>query len=546
MNRFRRPVVAGAFAVAALSCGALSTPHPDKRDGQTADTTDAVQPARIVIDANARRHRVDPLIFGMHIEWVDNGVGLLEADSLRLRPAVIELLRPLKIPLFRFPGGIHADYYNWRLGIGPAASRGTSRNVFTKQSVPHRFGSDEFAALLEATGAEGLVTANFGTGTAAEAGAWAAYLRDDGADVRLWEVGNEIYLADPESDQPNGREIYRSPESYATAFAEYRTAIRKAVPEARVGAIAHVDNGAFPLAPARNRDWSEKMLRRLDTRADFFSVHNAYAPVILDDSVNFDRDNARRDAYRSLFAAAQQTADNLTEIAELIDRISPTNKGAKIAVTELGPFFGLSGDRETHAQYVDQTRTLAAALYTASILHVLIDDPRVFAACYTNPIHPWYGGLITDTDQGLIRTPTYYLYLLYRSRFEAELISTSVSGPTFNAPRTGIVNQRNDVPALLAQASVSDDQRRLTVMMVNRDMVHPLATTVEIAGFKVARTDCRVLSAPSPAAINGPALTSSTVSGASIEPRALDCTAGEAITLEIPPNAVVSLVVDAD
>lgn len=288
------------------------------------------------------------------------------------------------------------------------------------------------------------------------------------------------------------------------------------------------------------------MLRALTGKADFIAVHNAYAPVILDNSVDFSRPEARRDAYRSFFAAAVQTAENLKQVASAVDRLSPANEGIPIAVTEFGPFFGLSSKKKTHAQYVDQTRTLAAALYTASVLQVLIDDSRVFMACYTNPIHRWYGSLITDTEAGLITTPTYHLYALYGSRFESQLVSTTVESPTFRSPQIGIVKEHREVPELVAQSSVSDDGNRLTVLMTNRSLDHSLRTTLVLDAFEPTTTDCVVLTASSAAAINGPALSKSTITGETVAPRALTCNPGTEIEVDIPPGSIVSLVATAD
>jgi len=546
MIPFRKSLTTPTLCLALISCGCPATTASDRKPKPVSNSKPTVESARVAIDATAHRHQVNPLLFGMHIEWVEDGLGLLDSRSGRLRSEVLELIQPLGIPLFRFPGGIHADYYDWRMGIGPKNARETSDNVFNGAREKHRFGTREFVDLLSATEARGLITANFGTGTARDAGEWAAFFKEQGSPVDLWEVGNETYLTDPKGNQPNGRKIYRSPEDYAAAFPAFRKAIRQASPKAKVGAIAHLDSGAFPLAPAANSGWSEKMLRALRVKADFIAVHNAYAPVILDNSVDFDRPSERRDAYRSLYAAAEQTVENLGDIAELVDTLSPVNKGIPIAVTEFGTFFGLSADRKIHAQYVDQTRTLAAALYTASILHVLIDDPRVMMACYTNPIHQWYGSLITDTDEGLVATPTYHLYSLYHSRFERQLVKTTVTGPTFSAAQIGIVKEHREVADLLAQTAVSDDGRRLTALLINRSLEHQLATTVAIEGFEAASVDCQVLTAPSPASINGPAISKSTIAGPPVTPKAMPCTAGTEIELVIPPNAVVSLVANSD
>ncbi|HVT16742.1 MAG TPA: alpha-L-arabinofuranosidase C-terminal domain-containing protein [Thermoanaerobaculia bacterium] len=497
------------------------------------------------IDAARVERQLNPLLFGMHIEWVQDGQHLLDPALPELRPAVLGLLRPLRIPLFRFPGGIHADYYDWRLGVGPPQERGESRNVFTGKRERHRFGTPELLQLLEATGGEALITANYGTGTAGEAAAWARYFASAGVSPRFWEIGNEIYLSGPRTEGPNGRRIYHPPEQYARDFTRYRDEIRDVLPRAQVGIIAYSDQGAFPLAPPESRGWSERMLRVLTGRADFVAVHTAYAPVILDDSVDLADREVRLQVYRSLYSAALQARDGILAVARAVDRLSPGNRGIPIAVTELGPLFGISARPDRHAAYVDQTRTLAAALYVASVLDVLIGEPRVEIACYTNPTHPWYGSLITDTREGLVKTPTYHLYALYRSRFARQIVWSKVASPSFDAPGVGLVRARTRIPDLIVRASVDDRGRKLTAMLVNRSETRTLAATLELQHFTPRTVDCRILAAPSPAAINGRGLTRSTLSGGrEIAPRPFPCAAGRPIRLDLPPSSILSLVAE--
>lgn len=503
----------------------------------------SAESARVRIDARRVDRELNPLLFGMHLEWLDDGNGLLAEGRPALRPDVVDLLVPLRIPVFRFPGGIAADYYDWRLGVGAGDQRRQSLNVFSKRMERHRFGTPEFVALLKRTGAEPLITANYGTGTPELAAAWARHLKEAGTAARFWEVGNEIYLSSPTADGPNGREIYHAPENYARDFPRYRRAIHGVFPDALVGAIAHLDNGAFTLAPADNRDWTVRMLGALTTRVDFIAVHNAYAPVILDDSWDFEDEAQRREVYRSMYAVALQVRENLDEMVSTVARLSPMNGSAPIAVTEFGPFFGLSAKPAYHLAYLDQTRTLAAALYAASILDVLIGHPQVFAACYTNPIHRWFGGLIANSDGSLVKTPTYYVYEFYRTRFESRLVPTEVASPSFAARTVGIVKAQTSVPNLVAKASVSVDGRRLTVMLVNRSIDRPLATAVTVEGFMPASAECRVLTAATPAAVNGPSLTRTTRAGVDqVVPRPLPCPASQTMRLTIPANAIVSLV----
>src|SRR5207245_1643293 len=127
-------------------------------------------------------------------------------------------------------------------------------------------------------------------------------------------------------------------------------------------------------------------------------------------------------------AAPLQTVDDLASMITLLDRKAET-RGLPIAITEWGPLFGYSNRANVNNWYVDQSRTMAAAIYVASMIDTLLGQPRVLLATYTNPIHRYYGSLLTNTDRGLVLTPSYYVYSLYRTRFETRMVPASVSGP---------------------------------------------------------------------------------------------------------------------
>ncbi len=512
------------------------------RGGRAAPESGGAE-VRIAVQAGAVERRLDPDLFCMHIEWVENGLGLLDPARGALRAPVVDKLRALRVPLFRFPGGIHADYYDWRQGVGPQGKRGKGENAFTRREEPHRFGTPELAALLRATGARALITANAGTGTPELAGSWARHLAGEGVPAPLWEVGNELYLSGPTTDGPNGRRIYRAGEKYARDFPAYRDAIRKAIPDAKVGAILHLDSGAYAFAPKENREWSERMLRALDVPADFFAVHNAYAPVIIDGGNPFKTEAGRRAAYRTLYAASEQTREDLALVARRLARAGPQRAGVPLAVTEYGPLFGVSNQKGLTNVYVDQSRTLAAAIYVASLLDVFVGEPRVMAACYTNPIHRWYGSLLTDTPEGLVVTPTYHLFSLYRERFHRGLLKTEVTAPAFDAAQLGVVKAQRGVASVTAKASRSDDGRTLGIMIVNRSVDRPFDAALALEGFAAAKADCRVLTAPSPATVNGKPLTDTTEAGA-VAPRAVPCTAAPTMSLRLPPSSVTSVVLE--
>ena len=499
--------------------------------------------ATVAIHAGALQRQLPSDFFAMHIEWFEDASGLAEPGTGTPRADVVALLRPLGIPLLRFPGGISADFYDWKKGVGP--QRGELRNPFTKKMETVRFGSPEFVALAKQLGARACITANYGTGTAADAAAWAKWFSDNGLRPDCWEVGNEIYLSGPRATGANSAEIYKPGAQYAKDFPGYATAIKGVIPNAKVGAIANIDTGAFPFADAGNPNWTREMLDSLSAKADFFALHNGYAPVVIDDGVDLTREADRQKMYRAMFAAALQTKDNLATVESEIAKRSPVNASAPFAITEFGALVGISSDPNRHLAYVDHSRTQASALYVASVLDVYMGDPRVEITMYTNPIHKYYGSLVLTDASGPVTSPTYHLYRFYRERFESRLVGTDVTTPTFASDQVGVVKARSGVPALVARASKSPDGRRLTALFVNRSLSAPLETDVTIDGFAPARVSCEILAAPAPNAINGPSLGPTVVKDSRVAPKPFACKSAASQHLSLPPGSILSLVAEA-
>ena len=72
---------------------------------------------------------VDPRLFGSFIEHLGRAVygGIYEpehptADGDGFRQDVLDLVRELTFPLYRYPGGNFVSGYDWEDGVGPATN----------------------------------------------------------------------------------------------------------------------------------------------------------------------------------------------------------------------------------------------------------------------------------------------------------------------------------------------------------------------------------------------------------------------------------------
>src|SRR5262249_61046805 len=86
--------------------------------------------AKIKIDMERKIGKVDPRIFGNFIEHIGRCIygGLFEegsplSDERGFRKDVLEAVRPLRVPVLRWPGGNFVSGYHWLDGGGPGDAR---------------------------------------------------------------------------------------------------------------------------------------------------------------------------------------------------------------------------------------------------------------------------------------------------------------------------------------------------------------------------------------------------------------------------------------
>ena len=429
------------------------------RVGGQASRVEEVNQAQIHVSPNEMRGEISPFLFGASIEWVDNGNGIFYPVRGVIRPEMFDALRPLRIPVFRFPGGILADYYHWRDGVGPRTSRPRRRNPMDGSEYENTFGTDEFIEFCRALNAQPLVTANFGTGNLEELLTWQKYFLDHHLSAQFWEIGNEIYLTEPNAHASiagNDSRIYKSSVEYAAQFPSWARAIRSQDAQARVGAIAGMTN-----ANQMHRDWMNALSPNALSQADFIALHNSFAPLIRGE-YDFDDREHRHDAYRAMFAQALFTGADVQNVQREVTRFNPRTA---IAITEHFPLFGFGGSKKQLTGILDQSRTLASALFTASLFHTYMRE-GVWMANYNLTVSRWFGALLTD-GSALVRTPTYWVFDLYRNHFGSQLVGSTVDTPRFNSSAIGSVPARTNIGYLDVIAS-KDEAGHVYLAVINR------------------------------------------------------------------------------
>ena len=84
----------------------------------------------LIVNAARSAGTIRKTIYGQFSEHLGRCIygGIADQDGA-LRPAVLQALKTLHIPVLRWPGGCFADTYHWRDGIGPRSERKTIINT---------------------------------------------------------------------------------------------------------------------------------------------------------------------------------------------------------------------------------------------------------------------------------------------------------------------------------------------------------------------------------------------------------------------------------
>lgn len=397
--------------------------------------------------------------------WIDSA-SLMGADNYHgMRADVVDAVKPLKVPVLRYPGGCFADIYHWRDGVGDRDKRPERWSDMWNEWEPNDFGTDEFMDFAKATGFDAQITTNYLTGTTQEAMDWLQYTNGsqdtpmgklrarnghpEPYNIKLWALGNEAQ--DLCSDQYEGR---NNVNEYARRFEEFRRAMLQIDPTVKLMAV-----GAGP-GPLK---WNTDLLR-LDPDISLLGA-----------SIYTGDENGRKDDidtklmdleyfYRHVVAEPLDFTHELDD--DLASMGRPREDGnPRLAVTEFQAWW--------LTEKVDEDLRLADALYVASIYNELLrQSNRVSMAEVESLIN--VQGIIEVSQTSLKLTPEYFACMLYRLHTGKTVLNTSAnSSPVSFNPK---------LPMLDAIATKSEDGRTIYLSVVNRADREDVTTDVKIHG----------------------------------------------------------------
>ncbi|MFX1442992.1 MAG: LamG-like jellyroll fold domain-containing protein [Promethearchaeota archaeon] len=270
--------------------------------------------AKVHINASDIIRQLPANIYGTNINFINNGSGILNPNSLEIYDGVIERFKTMNLATIRFPGGSLSEKYKWWEGIGPKSSRPIGINAYTGGPTTNNYGIDEHYDFCSAIGAIPTITVNFGNGTSLEAANWVEYCNGEIPDpvtqpwttdsfkgnetadpgyfawlrgqyghpepynIQNWEVGNEVY--NDWTDNYNATE-------YATRFIVYYDAMKAVDPTIKIAAVGYEEpKGIWNNSKRDTRAWNQEVARVAGAKMDALHIHT-YGPVSEDGKTIF-------------------------------------------------------------------------------------------------------------------------------------------------------------------------------------------------------------------------------------------------------------------
>ena len=220
-------------------------------------SADAATTATVTVAAGTSLGTVPTTAFGLNTAVFDQYLTDSSATTLMKAAGVTQL---------RYPGGSYSDMYHWKTNTVDGSGYVAANTDF-----------DHFMATAKSVGADPMIIANYGDGTAAEAAAWVSYANvTKGYGVKHWEIGNEVYgNGHYGSAWENDTHADKSPTAYANAVVAYAKAMKAVDPTVKIGAVLTTP-GNWPdgiVGSGDSADWNNTVLSIAGGSIDFVSLH---------------------------------------------------------------------------------------------------------------------------------------------------------------------------------------------------------------------------------------------------------------------------------
>ena len=442
--------------------------------------------AKLIINAGRKKAKINKDIYGHFAEHLGRGIyeGIYvgedsEIPNVRgIRQDAVEALKDIKVPVLRWPGGCFADEYHWKDGIGPKENRKKIINTHWGGSVEdNSFGTHEFMELCEQLGCDAYINGNLGSGSPQEMAEWVEYLTFDGISpmaelrakngrkepwkVKYFGIGNENWGC-------GGNML---PEYYGNEYRRFQTFVKNYSNKNIINKICCGPN-------VDDYEWTEKVLEVCHRRTqkdqhgfmDGFSLHYYTLPhgwVLKGSATDFDEKT-----YYTTLAKTLYMETLIKNHSAIMDTYDPYRK-IGLMIDEWGTWYNV--EPGTNPGFLYQQNTMRDAIIAGVNLNLFNKNcDRVKMANIAQMINVLQAVILTDKDK-MIKTPTYYVFKLYREHQESTLLDSYLETKTIG------LEEKYQVPNMTESVSI-DNEGTIHITITNLSLEESYPIEGSIAG----------------------------------------------------------------
>ena len=436
--------------------------------------------AKISIDTNKAISKIDDRIYSSFIEHLGRAVygGIYEpghetADDMGFRQDVMSLIKELKVPMVRYPGGNFVSGYNWEDGTGDKALRPKKMELAWNSIETNEVGIDEFQEWAKRAESDVMMAVNLGTRGADDARNIVEYCNsktdtyyankrrangfEDPFGIKVWCLGNEM--------DGNWQIGTKRPVEYARLACETAKLMKMVDPSIEL--VACGSSGPFMETFG---EWEETVLREAYEHLDYISLHSYYG--------NPD-DNSQE--YLGSAAIMDKFIRDVIEICDKVKAEKKSDKDINLSFDEWNVWFHSNEQDKKQEPWqiapplLEDMYNLEDSIVVGDLMITLLKhSDRVKIACLAqlvNVIAP----IMTETGGGIWKQTIFYPFMYTSVNGRGTALDTVVESESFSEGKA------ENVSNVDAVAVISEDGNTVSLFAVNRKLGED--AELELSGF---------------------------------------------------------------
>lgn len=437
--------------------------------------------AALLLEKNFNLAQVDDRLFSSFLEHLGRAIytgiyepGHPQADEQGFRKDVMELVRDLKVSHIRYPGGNFVSGYDWKDGIGPLGQRPRRLDLAWHSIESNQFGIDEFVDWSRKTGTQIMGAVNMGTATPKDAAQLVEYCNYPGGtqwsdlraknghprphNIRSWCIGNEM-------DGP-WQICHLDADDYGKKALE-AAKMMKMVDENLELIVCGSAMSNMPTFP----EWDRKVLEHTYDAVDYLSLHMYYE--------NFGNDQD----FLSSFVDMDRFIHSVSATADYVKALKRSDKTMYFSFDEWNVWYQHRQTphpwQEAPELLEDHYTLLDALVFGGLGITLLNNADRVKIACLAqlvNVIAP----IFTEKGGRVIKQTTYYPFRDLSLYGRGQVLRPVTRIPTKET-------KYGDTPVLATAVVYRENEREVTVFVMNTDQTEDMLLNVDMRSFGEAR-----------------------------------------------------------